>query len=217
MTLEEFGKKYVGRDCCRDVSERAVWYEYHFNIKLHEYLQWVQNQPDLLPGWVAKNNNENYPKIDFLLGNFFLYSGCDYYGVELNKESFDLLDNGKVVSFDCLQAMAFVDIGKELLKLPVYSRYMIDDEVDTDLPKQANDIIVRISLKRNGQGYFSPTFIAAKKGSMVYELHGPRIDWDRMEDESFRFLESRQRLRGFGSTWSPKELEALRADAFNGD
>ncbi len=181
MTLDDFYKNSIGKNLFR---EDLLWYKLGLVKQLEKYVAWIEAN-DNLPKWATKMHNDEHAYVDFSIGSFFSYCGAEFYGADLRVRQFNLLKNKIVYSFDCIYADMHVQPvpDKTIYYVPIYSRYSVNWEIDTKIPRHVHDLIVRISFKRNRELY-SPTIVSFPN----FELHGVRLDWDVMEYETKDFL-----------------------------
>ena len=132
---------------------------------------------------------------DFSLSIFAAHSGYKLISIKMQRFTKEYGEESGFPPIETIEAtITLCRLSDGLLSyLKVLPKYQIPKEMIASCPSECDDIQIRFSIRLDGQGYYTPTWITCWNKDPCFTPNGDRIDWDYLENKASKWTHRRSR------------------------
>ena len=130
---------------------------------------------------------------DFSLKLFSENNGFRIESILMHPVTIDFGQASGLSSINTIEAtITICQISDGLLSyLHTLPRYGIQEEKIDTFPSVCDDLVIRFSIRPDGKGYYTPTWIRCYCNDEKFVPDGDRIDWDYLENKASKWTHRR--------------------------
>lgn len=131
--------------------------------------------------------NKHYT--DFSLKLFSSLSGFRIESIRMHPVTISFGQDSEIPSIKTVEAIITIcQLSDGLLSyLHALPKYGIQEELIDTYPSICEDIDIRFSIRPDGKGYYTPTWIRCYSRGKAFTPQGDRIDWDFLENKASKW------------------------------